>query len=103
MNFFFLKKQSINFTQYAGYINIGDEYGQFMFYWFVESQRDPKNDPVLLFLNGGPGASSMLGFFTELGPFRPDSEMAVDITISINPFSWNRIANIIFLERYKLD
>jgi serine carboxypeptidase-like clade 2 len=89
---------SINFTQYAGYINIGEDHGQFMFYWFVESQNDPKRDPLLLWLNGGPGASSLIGFFTENGPFRPDSKLSPSDTLSVDPFAWNRVANVIYLE-----
>jgi carboxypeptidase C (cathepsin A) len=52
---------------------------------------NPK-DPVLLWMNGGPGASSLLGFFEEHGPFRPNSDGK---TLSLNPYSWNRVANIV--------
>lgn len=38
---------------YAGYVPLGDAYGKKAFYWFVESQRDPKNDPLLVWMNGG--------------------------------------------------
>jgi len=52
-------------------------------------------DPVLLWLNGGPGSSSLIGFFIEHGPFRASKDGK---TLSINPYSWNRIANIIYVE-----
>ncbi len=41
-----------------GYLDI--EGGRFH-YVFFDSQRDPDNDPVYLWLNGGPGCSSMIG------------------------------------------
>lgn len=41
------------------------------------------------------GASSLLGFWTEHGPFRPNAD---GTTLSVNPYAWNQIANIIYLE-----
>jgi len=42
------------FTSYSGYLPVGDGQKQ-LFYWFVESQNKPAEDPVVLWLNGGPG------------------------------------------------
>merc|ERR1719174_527884 len=55
---------------WSGYIKVpGDRGNKFYHYWFVESENSPKTDPVALWLNGGPGSSSLIGFFTENGPF----------------------------------
>lgn len=87
----------INFTQYSGYLPVedSDSPNKFLHYWFLESQSSPKDDPVLLWLNGGPGCSSMLGLFTELGPFLINDDGK---TLRLNPYSWNKNANVLFLE-----
>eukprot|EP01079_Euglenida_sp_SAG-EU17-18_P010240 gene10240-270_t len=56
---------------YSGYIGVGSQgpHNMHMHYMFVESEGNPASDPVVLWSNGGPGASSLFGLFTELGPF----------------------------------
>ncbi|RHY66469.1 hypothetical protein DYB30_005909, partial [Aphanomyces astaci] len=83
----------INFDQYAGHIPLPSN-GQKMFYWLVESESNPSTDPLVLWLNGGPGCSSLDGFFTELGPFVVQS----DLSVKRNPYAWNRKANMVFLD-----
>ncbi|KAH9095436.1 hypothetical protein Ae201684P_014506 [Aphanomyces euteiches] len=83
----------INFDQFAGYIRLPSN-GQSMFYWLVEAETTPRSAPLVLWLNGGPGCSSLSGFFTELGPFVVQS----DLTVKRNPYAWNRKANMIFLD-----
>ncbi|XP_062501536.1 uncharacterized protein LOC134178668 [Corticium candelabrum] len=87
-------RESIKFRQYAGSVVVDETHGRTLFYWFVESQRDPSKDPVLLWLQGGPGCSSLGGLFEELGPFVPFENN----TVGLNPYSWNKISNVIFLE-----
>ena len=82
-----------NFKQYSGYLNGGKDIK--LFYWFVESQVNPSNDPVLLWLNGGPGESSLWGMFLENGPFRVASDGK---TLTSDPNSWNALANVLYLE-----
>ena len=80
--------------QYTGYLDVEDEDKHF-FYWFFESRNDPKNDPVILWLNGGPGCSSLTGLFFELGP----SSINANLKPEFNPYSWNNNASVIFLDQ----
>jgi cathepsin A (carboxypeptidase C) len=83
----------LNFRQYSGYLNASGE--RKLHYWFVESQSNPIKDPVILWLNGGPGCSSLFGFFTENGPFRVTNDSK---NLTLDQFSWNTVANVIYLE-----
>jgi carboxypeptidase C (cathepsin A) len=61
-------KDPISFKQYSGLMPIGGGYNTSLFFWFVESQKDPTTDPVAFWTNGGPGSSSVAyGFWTEHG------------------------------------
>jgi len=80
----------------TGLINVNQTRGHHLFFWAETSQGDPNTDPVVLWMNGGPGASSILyGLLNELGPITIDD----NLNIKPNPYSWTKHANVIFLEQ----
>ncbi|KAE9612495.1 hypothetical protein Lal_00033256 [Lupinus albus] len=84
----------VKFHQYAGYITVDEEQERALFYYFVESEVEPASKPLVLWLNGGPGCSSVgAGAFVEHGPFKPSESGVVK-----NDYSWNKEANILYLE-----
>jgi carboxypeptidase C (cathepsin A) len=56
------------------------------FFWFFESRKDPKNAPLSIWMNGGPGSSSMLGLMRENGPCFVNSDSN---STYLNEWSWN--------------
>ncbi|XP_041014335.1 serine carboxypeptidase-like 45 [Juglans microcarpa x Juglans regia] len=84
----------VGFGQYSGYVTVDAKKQRALFYYFAEAEVDPASKPLVLWLNGGPGCSSLgVGAFSENGPFRPSGEVLVR-----NQYSWNREANMLYLE-----
>lgn len=79
----------------AGYLSI-TPYTQSFYYVLCESEDDPKNQPLILWLNGGPGCSSLTGFLTENGPFLFKEEDPSQMYL--NPYRWNKKASVLYLE-----
>ena len=88
-------------AQYSGYLAADDAETVMLHYWFVTSTGNPKTDPVSVWMNGGPGASSLEGFLTELGPFYLDGNTTADGYPQLidNPNAWTTLSSIIFLEQ----
>ncbi|KAE8770957.1 Serine carboxypeptidase-like 27 [Hordeum vulgare] len=80
---------NVDFSHYSGYVTVNQARGRALFYWLVEAA--PAAGPVaplVLWLNGGPGCSSVgYGASEEVGPFRirPDGK-----TLYLNKHSWNK-------------
>ncbi|KAJ4709578.1 Carboxypeptidase [Melia azedarach] len=86
----------VKFSQFSGYVTVDEKHGRALFYWLTEAATNPENKPLVLWLNGGPGCSSVAyGASEEIGPFRINRNGS---SLHLNKNSWNREANIIFLE-----
>ena len=80
--------------QYSGYLAVGEH--KQLHYWLVEAENAPASAPLVLWLNGGPGCSSLDGFIYEHGPFRTDPE---DPTKLVRfPHTWVQHAHMLYLE-----
>ncbi|KAA8548004.1 hypothetical protein F0562_004433 [Nyssa sinensis] len=87
---------NISFKQYSGYIVTDARHGRALFYYFVEAESaDPLSRPLTLWLNGGPGCSSLgFGAFMEHGPF----QVGVNELLVKNEYAWNLAEeNLVFI------
>jgi carboxypeptidase C (cathepsin A) len=86
------------FNIYAGYLSVSSQNAsnaKHFFYTFVEAANSSSAAPLVRWFNGGPGCSSVGGgMFQELGPLIPDGNGG----LQSNPYSWNRRANMLFVE-----
>ncbi|XP_047310431.1 serine carboxypeptidase-like [Impatiens glandulifera] len=80
---------------YAGYYNIEHSHAARMFYFFFESRNSKKDDPVVIWLTGGPGCSSELAMFYENGPFSITNNMSLEW----NEYGWDKVSNLLYVDQ----
>jgi len=84
----------INFGMYSGYLNITHT-KKSLHYVAVTSQNNATTDPVIIWINGGSGCSSLIGYAMEHGPYVVNEGQQ---NFTENPYSWNKNATVIYLE-----
>ncbi|PHU20461.1 Serine carboxypeptidase-like 2, partial [Capsicum chinense] len=101
-------KGPLPFELETGYIGVGDSDDVQLFYYFVKSESNPKSDPLILWLNGGPRCSALSGLLFEIGPitfepveygdFKPAEYNSSFPSLVLNPHTWTKVASFIFLD-----
>ncbi|TKY67170.1 Serine carboxypeptidase 49 [Spatholobus suberectus] len=79
---------------HAGYYSLPHTKAARMFYFFFES-RNSKDDPVVIWLTGGPGCGSEIALFYENGPFH----IANNLSLTWNDYGWDQASNILFVDQ----
>ncbi|CAH1758249.1 16516_t:CDS:10 [Entrophospora sp. SA101] len=98
----FEKHSKIQTNSYAGYIKIRSfettegKGNSSLFYWFFPAQEPlVENPPLLIWLQGGPGSSSMIGLFEEHGPFK----VTTNYKLELNPYTWNKHYSMLYIDQ----
>jgi vitellogenic carboxypeptidase-like protein len=80
---------------YSGFVPIDKTGHSQVFYWLIKSPENADHRPLIIWLNGGPGSSSMIGLFNEIGPLRyKNSGLILD-----EEDSWTSVANVLFVDQ----
>lgn len=87
-----LRAEENNVVQFSGYLNVSST--KRSFFVLVLSQDKPKEDPLVLWTNGGPGCSGLIGYLSEHGPWRAQE----DLTLKQDDYSWSKVANMLYIE-----
>ena len=80
---------------YSGYLNTKIE-GDELFYMYIPAKNNPHIAPIILWLNGGPGCSSLFGLLAEVGPVTSDN---YNSKFEVNPYTWNKDLNLLVIEQ----
>ncbi|KAJ7339770.1 serine carboxypeptidase [Mycena albidolilacea] len=83
-----------NVYQASGYGDLTSK--ESVWFWYFDARTNASTAPLTLWFNGGPGSSSMIGLLQELGPCRIANDSR---TVTLNPYSWNNEANVLFIDQ----
>lgn len=81
---------------YAGSLPIGDSTTDSLFFWFVPTENPAASNEIVIWLNGGPGCSSLDGFFHENGPVSWQSGTYRPVR---NTYSWSNLTNVVWIDQ----
>lgn len=81
-----------NLTSYAGFVETTP--GKHMYFWYFPAQNQNPEAPLLIWLQGGPGGSSLFGLFAENGPFSIDE----NLELVHRPTTWNKEYGMLFID-----
>ncbi len=83
--------------QYTGWVSVPGEFPTNLFFWFVAG-REPTS-ALTIWLNGGPGSSSMFGFFAESGPCEVVERGIDKLDTVTREWGWDRASNMLFIDQ----
>lgn len=83
-----------NVTSYSGYFTVNKQHDSNTFFWFFPAEENYDNAAVLLWLQGGPGGSSLFGLFGENGPL----EFVSENELRIRPYRWSQQHSVIYFD-----
>lgn len=91
---------TLPFELETGYVGVDESEDVQVFYYFIKSEANPKEDPLLLWLTGGPGCSSFSALVFEIGPlhFQIVEYNGSLPNLELNPHSWTKASSIIFAD-----
>ncbi|KAK7331423.1 hypothetical protein VNO77_25648 [Canavalia gladiata] len=88
------------FVLETGYVGVGEREDVQSFYYFIQSESNPKEDPLMLWLTGGPGCSALSGLVMQIGPlaFKKEEYNGSLPNLVLRPQSWTKVSSIIFVD-----
>jgi len=93
---------ALPFRLHTGYVSVDEENGAELFYYFIESEGEPGQDPVILWLPGGDHCSALSPLLFDRGPLRfilePYNNNGTVPRLRYHPYSWTKVASVLFVD-----
>ena len=83
---------------YAGTLPSNEEATHNLFYWMYPTETDA-DAPVIIWINGGPGASSTFANFLFSSPLRISESADSVFTMYKSAESWTNLGTVIFIDQ----
>ncbi|CAF0954236.1 unnamed protein product [Didymodactylos carnosus] len=83
------------FQSFSGFLTVNKTSNSNLFFWFFQAQSKDVSAPVVVWLQGGPGSSSLFGLFTENGPIMVDKSGM----LQQQPFTWNSKYHLLYFDQ----
>ncbi|XP_065200825.1 venom serine carboxypeptidase-like [Planococcus citri] len=81
---------------YSGYFTVHERYNSNLFFWYFpcKSKNSSNSEaPLVIWLQGGPGASSLFGLFTENGPYEFKKGK-----LGYRKYAWTNDFNVLYID-----
>ena len=83
---------------YSGFLTVNYTSNSNLFFWYFPAENGNKSAPFILWLQGGPGSSSMYGLLKENGPFIADVDKSGRPYIRTNPHRWTANHSVLYID-----
>ena len=94
-----LQELDEDIASYSGFLTVDKENHGNMFFWFFPAEEDAEDAPLVIWLQGGPGLSAMLGVLKLHGPIITKVDTNNQLTgVGRNPYSWSRKHNMLYID-----
>nr|BAN20175.1 retinoid-inducible serine carboxypeptidase [Riptortus pedestris] len=79
---------------HAGFLTVNKTCNSNLFFWYFPAEKNPETAPVVLWLQGGPGGSSLYGLFEENGAIY----ISKDGSVKRREHYWSQVLNVIYID-----
>mmetsp|Transcript_2737 Transcript_2737/g.5707 ORF Transcript_2737/g.5707 Transcript_2737/m.5707 type:complete len:509 (+) Transcript_2737:174-1700(+) len=83
----------------SGYFNLPNSSLRYFYYFAAAESKSMSKAPLILWMSGGPGCSSLLAAMMENGPCKVERDEMGKARAHLAKFGWNNKANVVWVDQ----